>query len=86
MAADDPVRVRLLETVGRLMGDVEGFLQLERTGLDFLGQALSFDEGRGDKGLAFDLIDFMDGANIGVIERCGRLRFTKETCPAFLVF
>ena len=40
----------------------------------------------GDEGLTFDLIDFMDRVNVGVIECGGGFRPSNETCPAFLVF
>ncbi len=72
--------------MGRLNGDVESFFQLQRTFFEFVLDGLAFKKGHHDEGLGFDLIDLIDGTDVGMIERCGRLRLAKETLSVLRVF
>ena len=47
--------------------------------LDLLLQRLAFEEGHGNEGLAFDFIDLVDVADVGVIECGGRFCLSPET-------
>ncbi len=85
VSVDDALFVGGLETLRSLNRDVEGLFQLQWTLCNLVFDGSAFDEGHGDKGLASGLIDFIDSANVGVIESSSGLRFTKETLPMFLV-
>ena len=43
--------------------------------LDLFFEALAFHEGHGQEGLPFSFVDFVDGADVGVIECRGSLGF-----------
>ena len=77
--------MRRLQTLRRLDGDIERVLQCERSGLDFRFEALTLDEGHHNEGLAFDLIDFMNRADVGVVEGRRRFGFPSEAGPYFRV-
>ena len=53
-------------------------------GLPVLLQRLAFEEGHGNEGLAFDFIDLVDVADIGMIEGSRRFRFSSEPRLYFL--
>ena len=69
----------------RLAGNLDGVLDLHRAGSDDLVEALSLDKGHGDEGFAIGLVDFINGADIGMIERRGRLGLTNEAAVGVLV-
>ncbi len=46
---------------------------------------LAFEVGHGDEGLAVNCIDFVDGANAGVIERGGCLSFPEKPLLVLVV-
>ena len=78
VTVNDALLVRRLQSLCRLNGDIERILQLEWAGLDLLLQRLAFEEGHGNEGLAIGFRDFMHGADIRVIQRGGRFRFSPE--------
>ena len=65
--------------MGGLDGDVEGFVELARAGFNPLIEPLAFEEGHRDEGLPFKLIDFVDRADIGMVQSRRRLRLTLKT-------
>ena len=75
-----------LQALGGLRGDVDHLVELERALGDFVLDGLSLDEGHDEEGLSLGLVDFMDGANIGVVESRRGLRFAQEACLGFGVF
>ncbi len=79
-------RASCLNSSLRLDCDVERFFQLQRAFPNLVPDGLAFKKGHGDEGLAVNFIDFVDGANVGVIERGGRLRLAKETLLVLFVF
>ena len=85
VSVNDLFLVRCLESSRRLDRDIERVLQLERPGLDLLLQRLAFEKGHGNEGLAFDFIDLVDVADVGVIECGGRFRLSPEPRLNFLV-
>ena len=68
---------RLKSSLCRLDRNIERILQLEWSRLDLLLQRLAFEEGHGNEGLAFDFIDLVDVADVGVIKCGGRFRFSS---------
>src|SRR5690606_34906611 len=69
---------------GELDGDVDCGVDLERAGGEDVGEGLPFDEGHGEEDLAFDLVDFVDSTDVGVLKAGGGLRFAEEAF-AFIV-
>ena len=76
---DDSARVRLGEALGDLRADANGFLDRHRSADDPLRESLPFAVGHGDERPAvFGLADFVDRADIGVIQSRGGSRFSQE--------
>ncbi len=75
-----------LQTARGLDGDVECFVQLERTLCKFGLDGSAFEKCHGQKGPPVGFVDFVDGADIGVIEGRGCLRLAKETPSVLVVF
>jgi hypothetical protein len=73
--------MRGFQPCARLDGDVESLLERQRAGLDLLLDTLTFDELHGDEAMFF--IDFVDGANIGMIQRCRGLCFSEKALAVF---
>ena len=78
VAVHDPPRVRRLERVGDLRPQVEQRLELERPGPEPVPQRLAVEELHRDEGLALVLVDVVDRADVGVLERRGRARFALQ--------
>ena len=75
----DALFVGGFETVGDLAADVEGVLQRQRPLGDAGFEAFALDQGHRQEGLAIGLADFVDRADVGMIESGGGLGFAKET-------
>jgi hypothetical protein len=79
VAMNDAFRVRGIERVGNLNPQVEHLVECERLLADAVLQRLAFEQLHGDEGDCFAAIiaiihyvDFIDGADVGVIQRRGR--------------
>ena len=69
-----------------MRGEIERLIDGQRTLKDLLQQRLALVEGHRDKDLpAIDLADFVNGADIGVVERRRRPRLLDETLLGILV-
>ena len=68
-----------------LDGDVESVLQLQRTGLDFLVETFAFEEGHRDECLALELVNFVNGTDVGVVQRGSGFGFALEAFANFFV-
>jgi len=68
-----------------LDGDVESVLQLQRTGLDFLVKTFAFEEGHRDECLALELVNLVNGTDVGVVQRGGGFGFALEAFANFFV-
>lgn len=60
-------------------------LTLERSGFDFLVEALAFEKGHRDEGASVVLSNFVNRADVGVVQRGGCFGFAFETFSGFLV-
>ena len=80
----DAFLMRRRHRVGEWNGDLEELVQNETVVSDKLSQRLSANELHRKKVDAFRLFDSEHLNDIGVIERCDRLRFTLEPGPALL--
>jgi hypothetical protein len=80
---NDALRVRLLQAIGDLDCDADGFIETQGAGFDHSLKAATFDTFHRDEGLTFRLVDFMDRAYVGVNQGRRRLGLVKE--PHFLL-
>ncbi len=78
VAVDNVPLVRGLQPLSGLHGDVEGFVEFERAGADLFVEAPSLDVGHGDEHLPAGLVDFVNGANVCMIDRRRGLGFAAE--------
>jgi len=76
---DDALGVRGVECVGDLDGKVEQPVRLKRLARDAMLEGLSFEQFHSDEGLAFVLINVVDRADVGMVERGRRLGLTLES-------
>ena len=77
----DALRVREIQRVRGLHGDIENLGRGQSTA-DPRQKGLSFDVLHGDEGNAIALADVVDGGHIRMVQRGGRLRFTREALHA----
>src|SRR5215472_5087196 len=80
IAMNDPRRVRSIECVGNVGANSKLQLQLHRTPRDAVLQRLALQEFHCDERLAVLLVDVIDRADVGMVQRRGRLSFTAEAC------
>ena len=78
--------MRLLQALADLRGDIEGLVQRQRPPLDPLLQRLALVVRHHEVELAVGrLVDLVDGADVGVVQRRGRLGFLQEPLLGRLV-
>jgi hypothetical protein len=68
-----------VQAVGNFDGYIEEAFCLHRLSIDDVFERAAIEKFHGDKTLAFVLTDFIDGANIGVIQSGGGAGFAAET-------
>ena len=78
IAMDDTVGVRMFEGVGELMADAAHALGRHRASSQDRLQRLAADELHGDVRHAVHIAYFVDGADIGMIERGGGARLVQQ--------
>ncbi len=76
---DDAFGVRGVQRIGNLNRQVQHFVGLERFPGKALLQGLSLQILHGDEGLAFVLVDIVNDADVGMIERGGSPGFPLES-------
>jgi len=85
VAMDDAGGVGGVEAVGNLDAPIEERFDVERAAGDIVFQSLAVEKFHGDEVAAFEFVNFVDGANIRVIQGGGGLRFTLETFQSLRV-
>ena len=70
--------MRVLERIGDLRSKTHDILSGEAAGRDAVGERLPFHELHDDEGLGVVGADFVDGADVGVIQARGVLRFALQ--------
>jgi hypothetical protein len=75
VAMHDPRVVRRFQRVGDLDGPPQQFVRLQRLVPDALLQRLPFQQFHGDEGLPLVLADFVDHADVRMIQTRGGARF-----------
>src|SRR5277367_6061615 len=79
VSMDDPLGVRDVERAGDLPTEVEQRVRGERLSADALAKRLPFEQLHGDEALALMFADFVDGANVRMVQRRGGARLTQKT-------
>ncbi len=78
VAMDDALGVGGVEGVGDLDGELQQDVGFERTAVDAVLQGDAFEVLHDDEGLSGGFIDFVDGADVGMIQRRGGAGFALE--------
>ena len=76
---DGAVVMGFLEPLGHLDAEVNQSLDVERALADYRRQLAAFEIGHRDERLPIGLIDLVDRANVGVVQRRRGTGFAKET-------
>src|SRR5712692_2631959 len=76
---DDALRVRRLQRVSNLNPQLQHPLRLQRLSSDQVLQRLPVQKLHGDERLAFGLVNRVDRADVGVVERRSGLGFALES-------
>src|ERR1700679_2627167 len=82
---NDALRVSGVKSVGNFDGDVEQSVEFEGPAIDEVLQGGAVQKLHGDESFAVLFADIVDGANVGMIQRGGCLRFTLESAQGLLV-
>ena len=85
VAMDDPAGVGGVQGVCDLCAQVEHFVGRQGLAGDHLPQRLAFQQFHGDEGLPGGFVDFVDRANVRMIERGGSLGFALKTAEGLRV-
>ncbi len=86
VAMDDALAVGGVERVGDLDTQSDQGFCVERPAFDAMLERLAFEKFHGDKSQAVLLVDFVNGADIGMIQSRGCLRFALKTAERLLIF
>src|SRR5581483_8365304 len=79
VAMNDAFAVSCLQSVGDLHPNLKRLLQVHGLAADFVLQALAFQEFHDEERTLLVLADFVDGADVRVIERRCGARFPQKT-------
>ena len=79
VAVNDVFGVRGVERVGDFDGEREEVFDIHGAAVDAVLERLAVEKFHGDEGLAVLFADVVNGADVGMVERGGRLRFALET-------
>ncbi len=85
VAVENALGVRRIQPVGHFDGQRQQGLQLQRTAHDRVLQRHAVQEFHGDESLAVLLINFVDGADVGMVERRCRLRLPLKAAERLRV-
>ncbi len=79
VAVHDALGVRRIQRVCDLNAQIEQQIEVERPAGDAVLQRGAVQKLHGDERAAFVLADFVDGADVGMVQRGGGARFAPET-------
>src|SRR5690348_1869021 len=86
VAMDDSAFVRSIECVGNLNGQQQHLFHFQWLPADAVLQRDSIQKLHRDKGLAMLVVNFVDGADVRMVERGSSFRFTLKAAESLLVF
>ena len=82
---NDAARVGGIEGVGRLDACVEQVVEGEWSSRDTLFERVAVEKFHGDEGLTLHFVDFVDGADVGMIQGGGGTRFALKALERGMV-
>ena len=85
VAMDDAFRMGRVERVGNLRGQVQQHMERHRPTADPLLQRLPLQQFHGDEAMAFVFADFVDRADVRMVQRRGRARLAEKTLQGLVV-
>jgi hypothetical protein len=85
VAVDDLARMRRVQRVCHLNRDVDEHVHRHRFSVDQVAERLAFEQLHGDELRALELVDLVDGADVRVVQRRRRARFTQKPTDRLLV-
>ena len=85
VAMHDPARVRGVQGIRDLDRKIQQLIELDGRAFDAVLERLAVQELHGDEGLMVLLPDLINRADVGVIQRRGRLCFTPEAFQGLMV-
>src|SRR5882672_4290390 len=83
---NDAFGMRGIETVGNFNGQIEQRFGVDGTAVDAVLQGLAFKELHDDESLAVFLVDLVDGADVGMVQRRGGAGFALKAVQGLTVF
>ena len=83
---NDPFDVRSIQAICNLDRQIQDLVRVQRLAQDALLQRLPLQQLHRDEVLAFVLVDVIDRADVGVIERRSRLGLALESFQGVAVF
>src|ERR1700722_8371024 len=86
VAVDDSLGVSGVESVGDLSAEVEYLLEFQRVAMDETLKSLTFEQFHGDEVASVILGNFVDGADIRVVQGGGGTGLTLETVECERIF
>ena len=85
IAVNDAFGVRGFERVGDLDAEIEKLLGLERAAFDAMLERFAFEQLHGDERLAIVLANFVNRADVRMIQAGGGARFALESLEGLLI-
>jgi hypothetical protein len=76
---DDALAVGGVEAVGHVDGESEETLEFQGAAVDGVFERLAVEKFHGDEGFAIGVADFVDGADVGMVQGGGGFGFAAET-------
>ena len=80
-----PLRVRGVEGIGNLDGQIEQGFGIDGTAGDAVLQRLAFEKLHDDESLAVFLVDLVDGADVGMVQCRGGAGFALKTVESLAI-
>ena len=85
VAVDYAFGVRSVQRIGNLDAQIEHRLDLQRLAIDLVPERLPFEQLHGDEGSPIGLVDFVDRADVRVVQRGRSLGFPLETAEGLCI-
>jgi hypothetical protein len=76
---DDALGVRCAHCIGNLDPPIDHPFHSQSLPLDYVSEGLSFEQFHGYESSTIGLVDFVDGADVGVVQRGRSFGFALET-------
>jgi hypothetical protein len=85
VAVDDPLTVCRIKCIGDLNAQIEHRLDLQRLATDPVPERLPLQQFHGDEGSPIGLVDFVDSADVRMVQGRGSTSLPLETAEGLLI-